>query len=113
MTAQRDLLDDVLDETAHLLAETGDDELTRTVAASAVATLERLVGASLGPTEGDPVLLLARRFARAHRRVLTDAVLPPGGVALLRAHRDALRDPAAALLTACATNPLQHAAESR
>ena len=112
MTAQRDRLDDVLDEMAHLLAEAGD-ELTRTVAASAVATLERLVGASLGPTEGDPVLLLARRYARAHRRVLAGAVLPPGGVALLRAHRDALRDPAAALLTACTTDPLQQAAESR
>ena len=112
MTVQRDRLDDVLDEMAHLLAEAGD-ELTRTVAASAVATLEGLAGAPLGPTEGDPVLLLARRYARAHRRVLAGAVLPPGGVALLRAHRDALRDPAAALLIACTTDPLQQAAESR
>lgn len=106
MTVELDLFDDL----GHLLSEARDDELTREVAASAVVLVERLLGVSLGSADQDPVVVLARRFARAHRLVQAGAALPAGSAQALRAARDALRDPAGALLDACSARSPQRVA---
>ncbi|WP_380169790.1 hypothetical protein [Jannaschia sp. R86511] len=46
--------------------------------------LEDLAGATLGPTHGDPIVVLQRRFARAHRLLL--ATEPPFDVDRVHKH---------------------------
>ena len=98
MTLQHDLLDEI----AHLLADADDDALTREVSAAAVTTLERMAGAPLVTTAGEPLVVLTRRFARAHR-LLDGRAASSEALGLLRTQRDALRDPGAALLRTCAS----------
>jgi len=104
-----------LDELARAAAAGDhDDPLSRQALAAAVQYVEGAVGAELGRVEFDPLVLLQRRLARVHRLLLAT---PAGGSAVggsaagvsaaeLRAHAAALRNPGAALLSACATLPV-------
>lgn len=57
----------LLDQLAYLVADSDDRDLS----ARLVADLEAATNSSLGPTGSDSTVLLARRFARAHRRIIT------------------------------------------
>lgn len=87
---------DLLDEVAHLLAKVHEGTLTRTVVASIVALLETTANASLGPVQHDSMVLLTRRFARAHARANASARLPTDSAQSLQAYRDVLRETATA-----------------
>lgn len=87
---------DLLDELAHLLAEVHESVLTRTVVASEVALLENTANASLGPVQHDSMVLLTRRFARAHTRANARARLRTDSAQSLQAYRDVLRETATA-----------------
>jgi hypothetical protein len=104
-----------LDELARAAAAGDhDDPLSRQALAAAVQYVEGAVGAELGRVEFDPLVLLQRRLARVHRLLLATpaGVSAVGGSAAgvsaaeLRAHAAALRNPGAALLSACATLPV-------
>ncbi|WP_299038984.1 hypothetical protein [uncultured Pseudokineococcus sp.] len=89
----------MLHELAAALADVGG-HLAAEVLVAVVAQLEARAGAPLGATDGEPVVVLQRRAARALR------VLHRGGAtadpAALRAMTADLHDPCAALLRAAA-----------
>lgn len=60
-----------LDELAGAVAEAIDDPGSTPVLRTVVRDLEHAAGAGLGEVERDPAVALARRFARAHRLLLT------------------------------------------
>ncbi len=60
-----------LDELAGAAAATQDDACARTALSAVVLSLESSAGSSLGPTEGDPLVVLQRRLGRAHRLLAT------------------------------------------
>jgi hypothetical protein len=57
----------LLDRLAHLVADRDDPVLL----ARLVTDLEAVTDSSLGPAAADSTALLARRFARAHRHIVT------------------------------------------
>ena len=65
-------LDDVLQVLAAAAAHAPDDDCTRAVLAVVVQRLEDAAGAWLGETDGDPLVVLQRRFGRAHARLVED-----------------------------------------
>ncbi len=88
-----------LDDLAHLMATPADDGTSPCARGAVVADLEDLAGLERGRSDDDTVLL-ARRFARAHRRLL-EMEGPPDEVGdRLEHHARILRDPATALLAA-------------
>jgi len=91
----------VLDALARQLSLVDHGELTRQVVAELVAYLEHLAQAPLGTTDGDPTVLLVRRITRAHQRLLTQPELSGPQLGQLGDYRQALGDPAAALLANC------------
>ena len=78
-----------LDELVHAAAHPRDDDRTATVLAAAVVELESAADAPLGPSGGDPLVLLQRRLGRLHRLLLA----APGTVdaARVQSYLDALR----------------------
>jgi hypothetical protein len=65
----------LLDRLAHRVADMIDDPQSSTqhVLAALVSRLEALAGRGLGGAERDSPVVLARRFARAHRDLLAGA----------------------------------------
>ena len=92
---------EVLDALARQLSQVDHDELTRQVVVGLIAYLEYLAQAALGSTDGDPTVLLVRRFARAQRRLLAQPELCDCQLGQLGEFGQALGDPAAALLASC------------
>jgi hypothetical protein len=101
-----------LDGLAAAAAQAHDDARTRAVLAVVVQRLEDAAGAELGATDGDPLVVLQRRFGRAHARLaahdtahvdadllhdLTGALRPEPAGDL----RPALRPTSAAVLAGC------------
>jgi hypothetical protein len=78
-----------LDGLAAAAGQAGDDARTRAVLAVVVERLEDAAGAGLGDTCGEPLVVLQRRFGRAHARL---AARPAG-----RLDPDLLSDLARAL----------------
>ena len=65
---------DLLDRLGNVVADVTDSEPPRNVAVLAVVVngLEHLAEANLGSESGDPPIVLARRFARVHRKLLLE-----------------------------------------
>ena len=59
-----------LDDLAHAAADAQDTGRATAVLAAAVVHLERIAEAGLGPTGGEPLVLLQRRVGRLHRLLL-------------------------------------------
>lgn len=76
-------------ELAAAAADAEDDAPALAALSSVVRALERAAGASLGPTDDEGLVVLQRRFGRAHRR------LDPATVSLdpVQQHLAALRRP--------------------
>ena len=70
-TAARDLAL-ALDGLAAAAEQSTDDACTRAVLAVVVQRLEDAAGAGLGGTTGDPLVVLQRRFGRAHAQLAGD-----------------------------------------
>lgn len=79
-----------LHELAELVAAAGHDEPVRRALAAVVLEMERVAGAALGDTDGEPVVVLQRRFGRAHLRVEAGALR----LDQVREHLAALQRPA-------------------
>jgi hypothetical protein len=62
-------LADALDGLAAAAEQAGDDPCTRAVLAVVVQRLEESAGVGLGETCADPLVVLQRRFGRAHARL--------------------------------------------
>jgi hypothetical protein len=73
-----------------------DDRSEHGALAATVLALERLAGASLGGAAGDPPVVLARRFARADRRLLAESDRIAGRETQLRELLSTLRGQKAA-----------------
>jgi hypothetical protein len=111
-TTTSDDLAGALDGLATAAGQALDDARTRAVLAVVVQRLEDAAGACLGDTHGDPLVVLQRRFGRAHARLtahraaevdadllhgLARALLPePAGVP-----RRSARPASAAVLAGC------------
>lgn len=78
---------------AETVADSPDSPSTRFALAGVVHDLEDLVGATLGNAHTDPIVVLLRRFARAHRLLLTAE--HPLDIERVHAHLLALRMAAA------------------
>lgn len=90
----------LLDTLATAVVAAPDDPLARQAVAGAVRAVEGLAGADLGCAALDPLVLLHRRLARAHRLAL--AADPDDArvrAAELPRHIAAVLDPERALLT--------------
>lgn len=68
-TPERSEREALLDRLAHLVAACDDHNRL----ARLVTDLEAITNSSLGPTNADSTVVLARRFARAHRLLVTGA----------------------------------------
>ena len=68
-SATRAELAEALDGLAAAAERVGDDPCTRAVLAVVVQRLEESAGVALGETCGDPLVVLQRRFGRAHARL--------------------------------------------
>lgn len=68
-TTTSDDLADALDSLASAAGQARDDACTRAVLAVVVQRLEDAAGATLGTADHDPLVVLQRRFARAHARL--------------------------------------------
>lgn len=97
-------LTEQLDTMADLVAALPPGAEPRRALAVVVADLEQLAGTQRDGAPGGPAgeeVVLARRFAAAHRRLLRDrSHLPPDTGPRLDAHAAMLRDPDAALRSA-------------
>lgn len=107
-----DELNAALDGLAAAAGHACDEPRTRAVLAVVVQRLEDATGAWLGDTDGDPLVVLQRRFGRAHARLAeqrpdhVDADLLTGLARALQpqpapAQRGGLRPTAAAALAGC------------
>ncbi len=67
-------LTSALDGLALAAEQAPDDALTRAVLAAVVERLEDATGAGLGDASGDPLVVLQRRFGRAHARLAARGV---------------------------------------
>jgi len=81
-----------LDELAHAAAAVDPGHHAVSGLASVVLAIERAAGVSLGPADDEPLIVLQRRFGRAHRSLAPTSI----GTAELERLADLLRDPAAA-----------------
>jgi hypothetical protein len=81
-TTSHDLLE-ALDGLAAAAARTGDDACGRAVLSLVVQHLEDAAGGGLGSTDGDPLVVLQRRFGRAHARLATRPAADVDGDLLL------------------------------
>lgn len=88
-----------LDELAQRIAAPPDGRQGRCALAAVVADLEALAGLPPGRSDDAPVVL-ARRFARAHRTLLQEPSLPTGANTRLDRALATLRDPAGTLVSA-------------
>ena len=111
-TTTSDDLAGALDGLAAAAEQARDDARTRAVLAVVVQRLEDAAGAELGTTDGDPLVVLQRRFGRAHAQLAAhrtadvDADLLHGLARALRPEpagdlRPALRPASAAVLAGC------------
>lgn len=78
-----------LEHVADLLADASTQENNRQAVAAVVADAERWSQKELGTTDPDPLVVLIRRFARAHRH-LVDRPLPTSAAEALDQHALAL-----------------------
>lgn len=90
-----DELRTALDDLAHTVAATEEASPGRPALDAVIADMERMAGAPL--SGDDPLPVLYRRFARAHRLLLQQ---PPDAtiVARVRHHRAVLEDPVETLV---------------
>lgn len=79
----------LLDQLALLVTEAAEED-ARALVAQATSELERLAGVGLGPSGEDALVVLTRRFARAHGRLLARPGGPAGAEVALLALLDAV-----------------------
>lgn len=89
----------LLEDLAQVVADQPVGPHSRCALAAVVGDLETIAGIVPGPHRDAPVVL-ARRFARAHRALIHAESLPPGVLDRVDRHVATLRDPAGALLSA-------------
>ena len=71
-TTTSDDLTDALDRLATAAEQAPENPRTRAVLAVVVQRLEDAAGAWLGDADGEPLVVLQRRFGRAHARLVAD-----------------------------------------
>lgn len=84
-----------LDGLAAATEQARDDARTRAVLAVVVERLEDATGATLGAAAGDPLVVLQRRFGRAHTRLAEQRPRQVDGELLLGLARALQPEPAA------------------
>lgn len=78
-----------LDELAFTAAEIDDSATATRGLATTVLLLEQAAGVSLGPVDGEPLVVLQRRFGRAHHRLAPESISAEEATQLLAALRTA------------------------